>query len=72
MCTVIAQFLIFYNSIQTYNIQLHIKINTDFPKKYFMIKMKLCIHSNNTLLIENICSINFKTSVCITLIIKYM
>ena len=72
MCTVIAQLLILYNSIQTYNIILYIKINTDFSKIFFIIKMKLCIHLNSTLLIENICLINFKTSVCITLIIKYM
>ena len=32
MCTVIAQLLILYNSIQTYNI----KINTDFSKIFLL------------------------------------
>ena len=40
MCIVIAQLLILYNSIQTYNIMLYIKINTDFSK-YFYNKNKI-------------------------------
>ena len=74
MCTVIVQLLIKYYGIvyKVYKYIVIYKNNNFFSKNSFIIKIKLSILSNITMLIKIICSINFKTSECIILNIKYM